>query len=234
MFGAIQDDIPDILRFVVGISVLLYASYTDFKLRIARDELWIIAGVAGLLLIPFSAYPPSKMAFYLLISVLFMLPFSFLVMLLRMGGADAKALLAVAILAPIFPHTGSLPLWVPVVELPFAMTVFINSLLIYLAIPLALLFWNLKNGIIEFPFSLLGYRMKASEIGKKFVWPMEKIEDGKRKKSIMPQQDVDVSVFGDDEIWVTPKIPFLIPLTAGYFISFVLGDILYRIISLFL
>ncbi|MCD6299421.1 MAG: peptidase A24, partial [Thermoplasmata archaeon] len=57
---------------------------------------------------------------------------------------------------------------------------------------------------------------------------------GKRKKSIMPQQDVDVSVFGDDEIWVTPKIPFLIPLTAGYFISFVLGDILYRTISLFL
>lgn len=234
MLGVIQDDIPDIVRFVVGMSVLLYASYTDFKLRIARDELWIIAGVAGLLLIPFSAHPLSNMAFYLLLSVLVMLPFSFFVMLLRMGGADAKALLAIAILAPIFPHMGSLPLWIPVVELPFAMTVFINSLLIYLAIPIVLLFWNLKNGVIEFPFSLLGYKMKASEIGKKFVWPMEKIEDGKRKKSIMPQQDVDVSVFGDDEMWVTPKIPFLIPLAAGYFISFVLGDILYRIISLFL
>ncbi len=228
------DIIPDIIRFVVGMAILLYAAYTDFKYRIARDELWIIAGVTGLLLLPFSRFPLSDMAFYLAVSLLVMIPFSFLVMLLRMGGADAKALLAIAILVPIFPRIGSIPLWIPAVELPFPMTVFINSLLIYLAIPLVLLFWNLKNGITEFPFCLLGYKMKASEIGDKFVWPMEKIEDGKRKKTVMPQQDADVSDFGDDIIWVTPKVPFLIPLAAGYFISFVLGDILYRAILLFL
>lgn len=234
MLGLTQNDISDIIRFAAGMSILLYAAFTDFKYRIARDELWIIAGVAGLLLLPFSAHPLSNMVFYLALSVLVMLPFSFLVMILRMGGADAKALLAIAVLTPIFPRMGCLPLWVPVVELPFAMTVFINSLLIYLAIPLVLLLWNLKNGVTEFPFCLLGYKMKASEIGKKFVWPMENIEDGERKKKIMPQQDVDVSVFGDDVIWVTPKVPFLIPLAAGYFISFVLGDILYGIISLFI
>ena len=29
------------------------------------------------------------------------------------------------------------------------------------------------------------------------------------------------------EIWVTPKVPFMIPLLAGFLFSFILGDILF-------
>ena len=31
---------------------------------------------------------------------------------------------------------------------------------------------------------------------------------------------------GIKEIWVTPKIPFMIPLFAGFLVSFVVGDLL--------
>ncbi len=234
MLGLTQNEIPDVIRFVVGMTILLYASYTDFKYRIARDELWIIAGVVGLLLAPFSGYPLFDMAFYLILSVLVMLPLSFLLPFLGMGGADAKSLISISLLVPIFPHISSLPLWTAPVELPFPLTIFINSLLIFLVIPLAFLVWNIKNGITEFPFCLLGYKTKASKIDKKFVWPMEKIENGERKKTVLPQKDLNADIFGDDMIWVTPKVPFLIPLTAGYFISFILGDVLYKTISLLL
>lgn len=74
-------------------------------------------------------------------------------------------------------------------------------------------------------------KAKAKEA---FVWGMEKVVDGKRKKTILPQKDVDFARFGNEKIWVTPRVPFLIPLTIGYVLSFFLGDILYKIISLFL
>ncbi|OYT59005.1 hypothetical protein B6U81_06840 [Thermoplasmatales archaeon ex4484_30] len=83
----------------------------------------------------------------------------------------------------------------------------------------------------EFPYCFFGYKMKAEKA--RHVWSMESIVDGKRKKSILPQKNVDIASFGDEEIWVTPKVPFLIPLTIGYIVSFLLGDVLYKIISLF-
>ena len=36
-----------------------------------------------------------------------------------------------------------------------------------------------------------------------------------------------------DDIWVTPKIPFMIPLLAGFIFAFIFGDIMYFIMSLF-
>jgi prepilin signal peptidase PulO-like enzyme (type II secretory pathway) len=39
---------------------------------------------------------------------------------------------------------------------------------------------------------------------------------------------------GIKDIWVTPKIPFMIPLLAGFLTSFFLGDILSAIIFSFM
>jgi prepilin signal peptidase PulO-like enzyme (type II secretory pathway) len=64
---------------------------------------------------------------------------------------------------------------------------------------------------------------------------MEKIKDGKRKLVYMPKNfDVDEELaefekLGIKEIWVTPKIPFMIPLLAGFLATFFLGDILLQI-----
>jgi prepilin signal peptidase PulO-like enzyme (type II secretory pathway) len=63
---------------------------------------------------------------------------------------------------------------------------------------------------------------------------MERVIEGNRVKTILPQKDIDPSIFGDDRIWVTPKVPFLIPLTIGYLLSFMLGDMLFGAISFFM
>jgi len=65
---------------------------------------------------------------------------------------------------------------------------------------------------------------------------MEKIQDGKRKLVYMPkdydaaEELAEFEKLGIKEIWVTPKIPFMIPLLAGFLATFILGDILFQII----
>jgi len=217
----------DLLRLLAGAIILSIASYTDFKKRIARNELWIVMAAIGIILLPFSHYEWPKVV----ISILITLPIAFSLFLFGMGGADAKALIALSFLVPLFPKIGIFPLWKAPVLFPFPLIIFINSLLLFLAIPFFLLFYNIAKKNAEFPYCFFGYKMKAEKA--RHVWSMESIVDGKRKKSILPQKNVDIASFGDEEIWVTPKVPFFIPLTIGYIISFLLGDVLYKIISLF-
>jgi preflagellin peptidase FlaK len=79
--------------------------------------------------------------------------------------------------------------------------------------------------------------MNVNKAREKFIWPLEKIVDGKRKFSYMPKNfDVaeelnEFKKHGFNEIWVTPKVPFMIPLLAGFICSFLLGDILNYLMS---
>jgi len=222
----------DPVRLIVGMAILLYASYTDFKQREAENFLWLIMGGFGVLFMAFAGYDLGLVA----ISILLTIPMAIVLVFAGMGGADAKALLAIAVLTPLIPHMKigiELPLWTAPVELPFSIIVLINALLLFLGIPLMFLLLNAARGDLEFPAALLGYKMRACDIGTSFVWPMEKMVEEKRVKTILPQKDVDISTFGDEVIWVTPKVPFLIPLTVGYAISFIFGDILFWIISFF-
>ena len=82
--------------------------------------------------------------------------------------------------------------------------------------------------------------MSINKAREKFIWPLEKIKDGKRKFMYMPK-DFDVEdeldefeKLGIKEIWVTPKIPFMIPLLAGFIFAFIIGDILFAIMNLFI
>ena len=82
--------------------------------------------------------------------------------------------------------------------------------------------------------------MSIEKAKQTFVWPLEKIKDGKRKLSFMPKDldiDEELKIFemkGIKEIWVTPKIPFMLPLLAGFLASFFLGDILSHIMQSFM
>jgi preflagellin peptidase FlaK len=147
------------------------------------------------------------------------------------GGADAKALMAIAILLPVQPHIYQIPLWGQS-YMPASWTVLANSVILFLAIPIGMLIYNIIKRNIKLPYCLLGYRMKISKAREKFVWPLEKLVDGKRKFVYMPKgydtkEELDeFERNGISEIWVTPKIPFMIPLLAGFIFTFIFGDIL--------
>jgi len=229
----------DLIRLFTGISILFYASYTDIKTRRASNFLWMIMGFIGGILLIIQYFTLDFENIYYLIFIPIMIGFVYLLFQLRLifGGADAKALMAIAILVPIEPSINQFPVWGGTV-MPFSWTIFANSIIIFLFIPLFLLFYNLGKGNAKFPHSLLGYKMSIKEAKEKFVWPLERYKDGKRKFVYMPKE-FDASKeykefekYGINEIWVTPKIPFMIPLLVGFIFAFVFGDILFNLINL--
>lgn len=230
----------DIARLVVGTTILSYASYTDIKTRRASNMLWVIMGSVGaiLLVIQYLTVPAAfDNIFYLIfIPIMIVLMYVFFQLRLIFGGADAKAIMALAILVPLEPSIFEFPLLSSF--MPFSWIILSNSVLLFLLIPVSLLIFNIARRNIEFPYCLLGYKLSVEKAKERFVWPLEKIVDGKRKFSYMPKEfDVedDLETFeknGIMEIWVTPKIPFMIPLLAGFLCSFILGDLLFHLMSL--
>ena len=93
--------------------------------------------------------------------------------------------------------------------------------------------YNIVKRNIKFPHVFLGYKMQISKAREKFVWPLERIVDGKTKIVKMPKSfdaTEEYDAFekqGMKDIWVTPKIPFMIPLLGGFVFTFIFGDIMF-------
>jgi len=218
-----------------------------------RLSAYIMASVVFILGIYFFH---RDMLFCSLISVLAMI---FLFYLLYMfdiikGGADAKALIFLSILFPHYPAVSLLSEKLPFISammsgsfsgvltweqifLPFSFILFMTAALISLTVPLSLLIFNLLKGDIEFPQALFGYRMPLSEIKRHHVWLMERVVDGRIKISLFPEEDEDAQVpllrdMGVKDVWVNPKIPFLIPVSVALILSLLLGDLFLAIIKL--
>lgn len=180
---------------------------------------------------------------------LMVVPIMFLVFILLYqfdvikGGADAKALIALSIMFPTYPVIASLPLIAVPFEtaqfvLPFPLLVLFNAALLTLAVPVALAALNISRRRFRFPAMLFGYVMPVAEARTSYVWPMERIEDGERKFSLFPGPSEDTGAdldrlaeAGAQEVWVTPKVPFLIPITASLLFSVVVGNIIFLFLS---
>jgi preflagellin peptidase FlaK len=159
------------------------------------------------------------------------------------GGADAKAMLAIAILVPFYPKILNFPLLgsprLPTTELvlPYSLVILFNSVILFIFAPIVFLIYNWAKGDLAFPQCVLGYKMKIEDIPKRFVWLMERIINGERKMFFFASKNYKLN----DEltklknknittVWVTPKIPFLIPIAVGFATAFILGNILLEII----
>lgn len=237
VFGVLMAELEilfglDMIRLITGIVVLGYASYTDWKSRTAPNILWLVMGGIGavLLAIQFFMIGIDQIMYLIFIPIMWILMYVLFQIGVMFGGADAKAIMALAVLVPLFPLLGPLPVWESL--MPFSWVVFVNALLLFLAIPLTLFFYNLIKKDLSFPQSMLGYKMPLKKAKDAFVWPMEHIVDGKMKLVLRPSDDDLQEVYAQlskekvESVWVTPKIPFMIPLLAGFVVAFVAGDIL--------
>ena len=230
----------DIIRFAVGVVILGYACYTDIKTRMASNILWITMGVIGaiLIVVQYLTAGIDNILPLIFIPILIAIVYVLFYIGLIFGGADAKAIMALTILIPFWPSIYGFPKAPSVMPFPWA--VFSNSIILFLLIPPAFLIFNATKGNIEFPYALIGYKMSTDKAKKKFVWPLERIKDGKRKIMFMPEEFDAIKYIeelenaGRKEIWVTPKIPFMIPLLLGFILAYIFGDILFAIVSLVL
>jgi archaeal preflagellin peptidase FlaK len=171
--------------------------------------------------------------------VVFILLFQFNVI---KGGADAKALIALSIMFPTYPVAGPFPLIAVPFEtaqfvLPFPLLILFNAALLTITVPVVLIAYNLAGRHMRFPAMLFGYPLPVQEAKGKFVWPMERVEDGEVKFSVFPgpsenvDEDLDrLSAAGVKEVWVTPKLPFLVPITVSLVFSFLVGNLFFLLI----
>lgn len=187
----------------------------------------------------------EDLLFWSLAMILAVMLFSFLLYFFYIlhGGADAKAVITLAILFPFYPYIPGVtyraisPQMATVMEVffPFTLVVLLNASIIMLVFPVAHFVLNIYRRDIDIPKMFFGYKKRISEVEDSFVWPMQYYEDGRLKTELFPKSETEERIRSlkyheMETVWVTPKIPFIVPIFLSLIISFLIGNsILYLI-----
>ncbi|MDD1679646.1 MAG: prepilin peptidase [Methanomicrobiales archaeon] len=200
---------------------------------------------------------PATAIRYLLISALFCGLFYGFAYFRLFGGADAWALIFIAALIPLFPLTTFLPT-PPFQFFPF--TVLTNAVLLNLAAPLVIFIGNLTRGNhAPLRYLFFGFPVPGDRIGQYYGFVMEDIreENGVLSRRFLTFRESLIRMFrGEDrlytkhirmnpekyrkecdlfrkagKVWISYGVPFIVPITAGFFSALVAGDILYVVIK---
>ncbi len=239
------------MRVILALTLLLYASVRDIKVREVENWPWQVMIVVGLALLGLQYFLVAPLDLFQLALVPLMVGFVYLLYQLYIiyGGADAKALMSLAILFPVYPHIFDVVphldfgIFAPQVEMafPFTFLILLNTTLPLIAIPLVYLFTNLAKGDASFPQALFYLKMDLASTKDKHVWLMQEMENGKlithkptlgKRASDIKEDKAQKEMYrgledaGVEKVWVDFQLPLLVPMTAGLLISVVLGNFL--------
>jgi len=162
------------------------------------------------------------------------------------GGADAKCLMALTLLVPTYPDASPFPVFTadPRVQpafqaiFPFSFVVLVDALILQLVVPVGLFVYNLTRGDVGIQ-SFLGYRAPLDSFPR-HVRLMERITDrGEHVVVLRPKRESDptaeivkLRAAGIRRAWVTPWVPFMVPLLGGFLLAFLAGNLLVAVLSL--
>ncbi|MDI9645347.1 MAG: A24 family peptidase C-terminal domain-containing protein [Archaeoglobales archaeon] len=233
-------------KFAIVLSFLLYACWLDIKSRTVPNKVWkfMLIFAAPITFIEMASYVTSFP--YLLITVSFAILTIALAYVLyalgAYGGADAKAIMCLAILFPVYPKFSIFPI-LDSISFNFGFASLANSVLAAPILMAFMFFRNLtKEGISEMKKSPLyffvGYRVDVDSIPR-FHNLLEVVDEGKikRLKRGIEANDELINAIKNSKIqkiWVTPALPFIVFITAGYVLAFFVGDVLFYIVSILL
>jgi preflagellin peptidase FlaK len=194
---------------------------------------------------------------YLIISALFCGLFYSFAYFRLFGGADAWALIFIAALVPLFPLNTLLPT-PPFNFFPF--TVLTNAVILNLVAPLGIFIRNLAEGNrAPLRYLFFGFPVPGDRIEQYYGFVMEDIkeENGTLSRRFLTFRESLSRMFrGEDrlytkhirmnpekyreernlfrkagKVWISYGVPFIVPITAGFFTALVAGDILYSLMS---
>ncbi|MFA4936561.1 MAG: A24 family peptidase C-terminal domain-containing protein [Candidatus Methanoperedens sp.] len=241
----------DILKIIFCTPFLLYSCYSDIKTRRVSNKVWLVmlAGGAFFVLYDISTYGISYIL-RLLISAGFIFVFVyFLFQFGIFGGADAKSFIVLSIILPAYPKleafSYTFPLNKPIIDL-FAFGIFGNAVVLTIVVPVGLAVYNvMKMGIhIDNPlYIFIGYKTKISELANKHIKLIQNFEvvNGevkfRFKRGGVEINDTVISELKalsereliKDEVWVTPGLPFMIPIALGFFVAVFYGDLIFEL-----
>ena len=261
-----MNQILDGARIILCLSFLIYASWSDYKTREVNNKVWAILGPLVLALTGFQFLVYSSEPLQLIVSyaLSFAITSGLAIAIFYaggFGGADAKALMCIALALPVYPgHL--LPQPTGFVSPLFPITIFTNSVLLgALSVFYALfrnLLWKLRNkgGVFEgleteslgrkILALFSGYKISVSKLEKGFMYPLEDVEvteeSVKRKLLVFPKDEerdeIVARILGnvgneklEGGVWVTPGLPLLIHITLGLLIALFYGDIVWILLG---
>lgn len=241
----------DILKIIFCTPFLLYSCYSDIKTRRVSNNVWLMMLAGGIFFVLYDistygvAYLPR-----LLISAGFIFVFVYILFQFGIfGGADAKSLIVLSIILPAYPKleafSYTFPLNEPIIDL-FAFGIFGNAVLLTIVVPVGLAVYNvMKMGIhIDNPlYIFIGYKSKISELANKhikLIQNFEVVNDEVRfsfKRGGVEINDeliLELKALSErglikNDVWVTPGLPFMIPITLGFFVAVFYGDLIFKL-----
>ena len=214
------------IRIISALVMLIIASTLDVWKREIHDLLWIIFGAIAIILMffgPLSDQVLTEMGVSLIIA-----PIALVLWRVGLfGGADAFSLIVLAALTPQLTLTENFVT---------PLTTLTNAALLSIVILLANFIRNLiailnhidvfvgfnENRFRKICAMFLGYRA----INPKYGFSIEK-SDGVHKKLDFVIHHAEKAEFcKTKDTWVTPGIPFMIYITAGFVVQLIFGDII--------
>lgn len=221
----------DGIRIVLALVMLGIACASDIKKRGISDIIWIVFGAIAVCLIPFSGELLDvllKIGIAMIIAPIAIIVWRFGLF----GGADAFVLIVLAGLVPSVTLTDN-------TITPF--TILTNAVL-FSIIPMLV---NVtRNGILlakkrdifegfeetkkrKILAMFIGYRAA----NPKFGFSIEK-KMGKKKRLNLSIQHAEYAEFCDKkDTWITPGVPYMIFIAAGFVVQLLYGDIIFGVFS---
>lgn len=249
----------DLLKVLYCTPFLLYSCYTDIHTRRVPDRVWKVMLAGGALFVAYDLWRGGIPALViLLISAVFLYAFSEIVFRLGgFGGADGKSLIVLAIIIPTYPEIALLGRDFPLTGAPllnlFAFSVFGNAVLLTAVVPLYFLVYNLftlspKEIMARPGYAVVGFKADISQLLGRHIKLIEEysLEDGRICTKFRRRgADIDDGVVEelesfaasgliDRRVWVTPGLPFMIPITLGFLTAVIFGDLIFFITKLLL
>ena len=234
-----------IWALLVATIVLFYNAFVDeYVLDNNQMMLWRAIQVLGILCAAYFLFSVEseelsaqdyKLVDVVSISILILLMYVWFYLGPTIGGADVKAIMTLGLVTP-FTLSFSADTFTAFETrgFPYPFVVFMNSLLLYLLIPLSLAVYNIFKGNLEKPYFQIffGAKMEIGLARESFVWPMQQIIGDKvvmvafvkNKDDSDPQWD-RLEESGVVNPWITFKIPYIIPLALAFVLSAIFGDL---------
>lgn len=219
------------LRIILALGMLGYASFTDLTKREISDYVWIIFGALAAILLIFE--PMLSDALINIGISLIVAPVVLIIWRVGLfGGADAFGIIVLASLAPQITLVEG-------VITPF--TILSNTVLISITPLFFNFFRNLielvkKNNIFEGFDEPTGKRIMAMFLGyraknPKYGFSIEK-KVGKHKKLNLVLHHAEYAEFcSTPNTWITPGVPYMLFITAGFIIQLLYGDIIFSFLG---
>lgn len=242
----------DILKILFCTPFLLYSCFSDINTRRVSNKLWVVMLALGSVFVLYDIWNYG-LPYLVWIFISTGLTFAFVYILFQLGvfgGADAKSLIVLSIIFPVYPiftifgYVFPLNAPLPFLKDFFAFGIFENAVLLTIVVPLGLALYNLsKMGFhIDKPlYAFIGYKTKISELSqKRHIKLIEGFEIENNKIKFYFKRggvELDEEVINElknasekglikDYVWVTPGLPFMIPITLGFFVAAFYGDLI--------